>query len=679
MKKQLMLCACLAILNGVAVADIVYITARPTPAGTGANGNGSYSELIAGSDTSAKSAVVDAPPRDGERFFSSTAFANTTNTGLPFLRLTPTLGVPGAVYQVEHSFSSTAGNTSGDGIVRMSNAAACTLSWTTTDKFQRQFGAPSPQTWKLLGYLTNDVGSATPAIEVYLVSGTNFNSTSARFPVDVFKFTLAQPCLSVPTVGVTGPLSTNVNQVVVTGVSATATNVRVYQDSGAGMVLIGSKLTGVTVSNNTVTVSGLVKGAQVAATQTINGQEGCTPTAGILVGGGANPRIRLALSLRETSSTGPVGTAGITTNVNLHFLGASGTSSGAPIDGVVVNPAAGWQTVTFDRGSLLLGGATNIADTLTDGPGYNANDTVKLRIFAYQTGPVNSIIYYSAVAGQSTTVTSNDTFTVNWTWDPVDGAEGYRLLRDVNGTGFTNDFVDVGANNFSDNNSSWTAGAGVVTPAYSQTNASIQWNPSVGNANHFGTDWAILDAIALTIDDTTDVGPFDLYIDNLANGTNVWQTFEGAVSGTTDFGFRTPSFSGTTSANVLTAPDQATVSNGAADTGTKSLRVRFQWSNTNATRWIRLTTSGVGNPQMRMDQPISFRMLLLPVNTVPIAPPAPILSIAQVGANQVLTWTNAHRLQAATFVSGTYTNTGVILAPWTNNLPEPNKFFRLAD
>lgn len=677
MKKQLSILALWSALNLTALADIVYITARPTPSGAGANANGSYTELIAGSDTTAKSAVVDAPARDGERFFSSAAFAATTNTGLPFLRLTPTLGVPGAVYQVEHTFSSTAGNTSGDGIVRMSNAAACTLSWTTTDKFQRQYGAPSPQTWKLLGYLTNAPGSATPTIEVYLVSGTNFNSASARFPVDVFKFTLAEPCLGVPTVSVTGPLATNLTQVVVTGVSASATNVTVYQDSGAGMVMIGKKISGVVVSNNTVTVTGLVKNARVAATQTINGQEGCTPTSGILVGGGANPAVRLVLSLRETSSTGPVGSAGSTTNANIHFLGATATTGGAPVDGLVIYPSNTWQTVTFDRGSLLLETPTNLVSAVADGPGYNANDTVKIRVYAYGFGP-NTYQFYSAVPGVSATVTSNSAFTVNWSWDPVPDAAGYRLVRSVNGGAYTNDYFDTGATSFTDDSSAWVAAEPVVTPGYSQTNASIRWNPSSGDANHFPTDWAVLDAIGISFDDLNDTGPLDFYIDNLSNGTN-WQTFEGAVAGTTDFGFRAPSFSGTTSINLLTAPDQATVSNAAADAGTKSLRVRFQWANTNATRWIRLTTSGVGNPQVRLDQPISFRVLLLPVNATPVAPPAPTLSIAQVGTNQVVTWTGAHRLQASTVVGGTYTNTGTILAPWTNTLPDATKFFRLAD
>jgi hypothetical protein len=94
---------------------------------------------------------------------------------------------------------------------------------------------------------------------------------------------------------------------------------------------------------------------------------------------------------------------------------------------------------------------------------------------------------------------------------------------------------------------------------------------------------------------------------------------------------------------------------------------------------LRLTTSGVGNPLVNLDEPISFRVLLLPVNQSPVPPPAPTLTINQVGADTVLNWTGAHRLQASTEVTGTYTNTGVITAPWTNTFTEPQKFFRLVD
>ena len=684
MKKTLLALTSLALIQSVVLADVVYITARPQPSGAGANPNGTYAETPGiGSDTSATGTGAGAPVHAGCRFFSN-SFSNTTYALTfpnPAVRLTPTLGVVGGIYQIDHNFSSTAGNVSTNISLLVTCSVAGTLSFTNSGtNFIRTSGSPANQ-WKTLGFITNDVGSSTPSIDFYYESGHVSAGASQRLLMDTFRFTLVQPCLSIPVVGVTGPLSTNVNQVVVTGVSASATNVFVYQNSGAGMVVIGSKTIGVTAGNNTVTVAGLVKNAQVGATQKINGQEGCTPTSGLLVGGGANPAIRLTLSLRETTSTGPVGTAGSTASANLHFLGASGTSLGAPTNGLIVNPSTSWQTVTFSRGNLRLDNVTGLASAIADGPGYNANDTVTLRVYAYRTGPANGIIFYSPTAAQSTTVTSNDTFSVNWTWNPVADAEGYRLLREVNLNGYTNDYTDVvGVNNLVDANNTWLGGLGVVSPNFSQTNMSVQWNPTQSSFTNIPTAWAVLDAIALSMDDAgANTGPYDLYIDNLKNGSTTWQTFESAVSGTTDFGFRTPSFSGTTSGNMLSAPDQGAVSNGAADGGTKSFRVRFQWAGTNAPRWIRLTTSGVGNPQVNLDDDISFRLLLLPVGSTPVAPPAPTLTINQLGANQVLTWTDAHRLQASTLVTGTYTNTGVILAPWTNTFTEPTKFFRLVD
>jgi hypothetical protein len=120
------------------------------------------------------------------------------------------------------------------------------------------------------------------------------------------------------------------------------------------------------------------------------------------------------------------------------------------------------------------------------------------------------------------------------------------------------------------------------------TISSIKWNAvsgdPAGTVNDIITPWGILEAIAIAIDDLTDIGPYDLYIDNLQNGSTVFQTFEGAVAGTTGYGFQLPLFSGSTSGNLLSAPNQVVVSNGAADTSTKSLHVQFQWNGTNDTQ-----------------------------------------------------------------------------------------------
>jgi hypothetical protein len=218
----------------------------------------------------------------------------------------------------------------------------------------------------------------------------------------------------------------------------------------------------------------------------------------------------------------------------------------------------------------------------------------------------------------------------------------------------------------------------------------VKWNAAAGSTpagtlNDLQGQWGVIDAIALTIDDLTDTGPFDLYLDNLKNGSTVFQTFESAVGNTSSYGFQAPSFSGTTSGNILGAPNSSRVSVRAADTGTKSLHVKFQWNGTNDTKWVRLTTSGalgVSNPQINLDDPTSIRFLMLPVGGIlPAQPAAPTLSLSNnVAGQSVLNWTGAHNLQAASIVTGTYTNVpGITLGPWTNTLTAPEKFFRLAD
>lgn len=674
-----------------ASADVVYVTSNTSNCTSTAvcgnlanqdlniNGGRVFNDNLLSSFTTAVASTPDKPLNAGGARFFSISFSNTTpEFGLT---LSPTLGVTGGVYKVYHVFSSTANNGSTNVILGVTNNDGCTLSFTETDKFQRRFGQPAPQRWQLLGFLTNNADTSTPTITFYFKDGRVSAGEQARLPVDTFRFSLYDPCTDVTDisdVGVTGPLAVNVAAVVVTGASNAATKITVYQNTGSGMVEIGSKTAGIVSGNNSVPVTGLVKGAIVGATQTLNGQEGCIPAGGVLVGGGANPTVKIALTIRETSSTGPVGSAGVTTNTALHFLGATTVSGGAPIDAAIVTPSTEWQTLTFNANRQFVGNASNAVGAVS-GPGvYNPNDSVVIEVYAYRTVPDNGVLIYSPVAVPSTAVTSNNFFAVNWTWNAVAGAEGYRVLRNVNSAGFL-EFTDVTANSLTDDNFIWQ-GNPVVTPKFTQLGSSIQWNPSVGNPNNIATRWGTLESINFVIDELSDTGPFDLYIDNLSNGTTNWQTFEEAVAGRTDYAFRAPTFSGTTSGNLLTAPNIGQVSNGAADTGTKSFRVAFQWNGVTASKWLRLTTSGAGNPQVNLDDPISFRLLLLPVGATPVAPPAPSLFITRLGSDTVLNWTGAHNLQASTEVTGTYTNIpNVTIAPYTNNLPDGQKFFRLAN
>ncbi len=669
---------------GLLLADIVYVSSSPQGGCTvtancpGPNTDGTYAEIggLNVGDFGARGTAVGRPSlRPVPRTYISGTSLTDTNQGVDIM---PALGVPGAVYQIDYNFSSTAGNTSTD-IVMSATAANGSLSFTETDKLQRQFGSPNNQ-WQLMGYITN--GTGTPTISFRYKSGAVNGGTQNRLIIDTWRFTQVVPCLAVPVVDVTGPLSTNSNQVIVAGVNSAANTITVYQKTTSSFVPIGTKTTGVTAGANSVTVTGLVKGAQVAATQTIGTQEGCVPTAGTLVGGGANPTVRIAYTIRETIDTGPVGAPAINfSNANLHFLGANVVSVGAPIDANVVFPSNQWQTFSLVRGAASIADASNVVGTVIAIPGYSASSSVAIRVYAYRT--VNGIRLYSTNGVQSSTVTSNDTFSVNWAWSAVTGAEGYRLLRNVLGDFLEN--VDVLTNSYTDNSSGW--GSNIeVTPNSAQIDRSVQWNPTIGNTNNLPGQWGILESInfAIVSDDT---GPFDLYIDNIQNGSTVFQTFENALAGRTDFGFRSPTFSGTTSGNLLSAPNVGVVTNSAADTGTKSFHVQFQWSGTNIARWLRLTTSGVGssngtgNPLVNLDDPISIRLLLLPVGApAPIAPPAPSLSISKVGSDVLLNWPGAHRLLEATNVTGPYLTNGVTFGPYTNAAPiDPQKFYRLKD
>jgi hypothetical protein len=686
-----------ALVANSAFGEIVYVTAcvsncvSTTTCGNGPNTDANFIGLPVYSDegawgayTSAKAGNPDRAVVPGARYHSNSFSNSTPDLGIV---LGPSLAVTGGVYKVYHVFSSTAGNVSTNLILGVTNVEGCTLSWTNTDKFQRKYGQPSPQSWQLLGFLTNNVDTSFPRIRFYFVDGVVNAGAQQRLLIEQFKFEFYDPCTDIPTVGVTGPLSTNVAAVTVTGVSANATNVTVYQDTGLGMVQIGKLTSGVVAGNNVVPVAGLIKGAQVAATQTTNGIDGCKPTVGIRVGGGANPRLRLALSLKEApTATGPAGAnAGTNSNSNIHFIPATSVLSGScPGDGTLtIYPSNEWQTVTISRGKETVASAANASGTLAPGNGYLANDSVSIQVYAYRTVQPGAVTIYSEVPAQSTPVTSNDVFQVNWTWTAVPGAQGYRVLRELALTGNYAEYVDVTANSLNDANTGWTFG-NTVTPTNVITTPSIMWNPTVGSENNIAGNWVVLEAIALTSADETDNGPFDIYFDNLANGTNgVFQTFEGFAAGTPAGAvFNQPSYSGTTSGNILTAPNVADVSNAAADTGTKSLRVRWQFTSGATNLWMRFNTfntSVMPNPLVNLDQPISFRMLMQPVGASPVAPSAPTLSAEKVGSDVVLKWIDAHRLQAASEVTGPYTNIGVTLAPYTNTFTEPQKFFRLQD
>jgi hypothetical protein len=332
--------------------------------------------------------------------------------------------------------------------------------------------------------------------------------------------------------------------------------------------------------------------------------------------------------------------APISGQTSLHFLGASAVVGGAPINAPIVYPSNEWQTVTFDLGRQTIDNSDNATGTVGDAVdfnGYPANNTVAIQVYAFKT--IGDTRMYSPVGAASPMLTSNDTFTVTWSWDTVTDAEGYRLLRNWNEAGFTASIDVVGSNTLFDTAfypTEWIEDLATVTPKFGQTGPSVQWNPTVSNTNNLPGEWGALESINFVIGDLTDTGPYDIFIDNIQNGTTVFQTFEEAAIGATGYGFQAPSFSGTTSGGILTAPNSTAVSGAAADTGTKSLRVQWQWNGLVSSKWLRLTTSTAlpaSNPFVDLQQPISFRILLLPVGSTPVPPLGPVTVTGLVGTS----------------------------------------------
>jgi hypothetical protein len=310
-----------------------------------------------------------------------------------------------------------------------------------------------------------------------------------------------------------------------------------------------------------------VAGAKVAASQTVGGIESCPPTAGTLVGSGANTSLRVALSIRGNPNlVGPVWTPGGGTNSNIYFLGASTLSSpgSGPDDSLVIYPSNTWQTVTLQRGP----------------------------------DPLNPI------------------------------------------------------------------------------NPTVLWNNGASGTPELQGDYGALDGIAFSCEG--DPGNFMIFIDDIANGTNgVVENYEGLTAGTT-VGFSQPSLSGTTAGFLLGAPNESAIVTGVAYSGTNSTRVQWQFVTGTTNQWLRLVHSGntgVANPQVNLNEPISFKLLVVPIGQP--AAPGPLL-YTHTANKLVLNWVGSFPLQTATNVAGApWTDVGVNTAPYTNTIGAGAKYYRL--
>jgi len=410
--------------------------------------------------------------------------------------------VAGGVYTIELAHVNVSSCTSNAVFTIYSPDGTVSASCTNIPYMQKAYGSNG---WNFVGYITNNPGITQPNIIFYYVSGQIDNSGAPgnRVYIDAFKFNSADPCLGVAgDVTVTGPLANGQDFVNVTGISTGATNVTIYQNGSP----IGSTNFAAGFAAGALSVptsSPLSKDNQITATQTKNGCTSSLPGSGPLVGGGATPKIKVALGLAQNAGfTGPIGATSSGSGTALYWIGATGLvqgSASAPLNARELTPDQCWQTLTFNWAT---------------GPGYN-----------------------------------------------------------------------------------WVGGSALT------------------DANPF----AALEHLAIGIDDT-DSGPYDIYIDEIKNGTTVVEDFEGFANNTADVTFVAPNVPtlpapGTT---FLPSPNSSRISQAHVYSGTNACRIQWQFPDTEPARWARVlasSTTGKKYPQLDTHQPVTMRILVLPVGT----------------------------------------------------------------
>ncbi len=211
---------------------------------------------------------------------------------------------------------------------------------------------------------------------------------------------LVDDCSQIGAIDVVGPVNAGATTVAVSSVLDGATAVTVYANGAQ----IGQKTAGVVPGDNNVTVTTpLVKGQIISATQTITtawgSLPGCIPATDEMVGSGHNAQILLSLGIRETNSTGPIGSNGGNSGTIEWLVGATTTPGGPPIGKPLV-PGPQWQTVIFTPGVDLVGDFTGDGNlTSTTGKGVMEELAITIDQTAPDVGPYTMYIDNITSAG----------------------------------------------------------------------------------------------------------------------------------------------------------------------------------------------------------------------------------------------------------------------------------------
>jgi hypothetical protein len=376
-----------------------------------------YNDTFTGSDwfnSSGKCTPVDDNPNSLSRFLCLSG----TSTGTIIVK--PGLANAGHTYKVDLVGPITSTTTEDTCTEIAITGGTGTLNTNKTLCFGKN-GINGSCVWTNVCYITNastDV-EITFTYSAYLIDGVTAQppaTSTRRWFSGAYRFTDIQDlCAVVAAPGqVYGPFAAGQTSVQVPGIATNATAVTVYADGAQ----IG-RTTAITSPVTTVTVTPLVKGQKIVATQTVGGNESCKPsasTAGPMVGGGANPPIgiEVGLVLQQNANLGPangfpVGSSTIVpvADGGLYRKPCTGATGygGKPLGGIAITPSTCWQTITVNPADSAWGLVLNSGN----GPISDPNQYAALCGLAFaipdasdDTGPY--VVYIDRIINGSTLI-----------------------------------------------------------------------------------------------------------------------------------------------------------------------------------------------------------------------------------------------------------------------------------
>jgi hypothetical protein len=172
--------------------------------------------------------------------------------------------------------------------------------------------------------------------------------------------------------------------------------------------------------------------------------------------------------------------------------------------------------------------------------------------------------------------------------------------------------------------------------------------------------YASLDAIWFASQDSTETGPYTVYIDNIKNGDRIIRDSESDTVGASTL-LNVPGFSASGNTALNNAPNTANCVNNLADVGTKCQQVSWQWTGLGPNGVRDQATTTLPAPIfVDLSQPITMRVLVLPAGAS-----LPALKISQPAA-AAITPAGGSVTITATDNSGAIT-TPVLTYQWKKN------------